>query len=423
MQYIIIGAGPAGVIAAETLRKTEPGCGIKLIGDEPEPPYSRMALPYYLNDKIDEAGTFLRKSDGYFQSNDIEIIQDRVTSLDTVKHCLQLEGMGEMNFDRLLIATGAHPVTPHVPGIDQEGIFTCWTLADARNIASRAKSGSQVVLIGAGFIGCIILEALVSRGVKLTVVEMEDRMVPRMMNQTAGGMIRDWCQSNGLNILTSSKLDAIEKNNGQLQLQLENESSLKADTVIIATGVRSNTGFLDGSNIEVDEGILVNEFLQSSIPEIYAAGDVCQGMDFSTGQYSVQAIQPTAADQGRLAALNMCGRQIRHQGCINMNVLDTLGLVSASFGLWEGIEGGESVELLDTERFHYLNLQFQEDTLIGAQSLGLTQHVGVIRGLIQTQLRLGKWKDRLLADPTRIMEAYLGTTQPIGYNSGIIQVT
>jgi NAD(P)H-nitrite reductase large subunit len=100
-----------------------------------------------------------------------------------------------------------------------------------------------------------------------------------------------------------------------------------------------------------------------------------------------------------------------HQGSVVMNVLDTLGLVSSSFGAWQGVEGGNSAELSDPGRFRYLSLQFKEDMLVGANCLGLTQHVGVLRGLIQSRLRLGKWRTRLEQDPTRIMEAYLGVTQ------------
>ena len=421
MQHVIIGAGPAGVIAAETLRKNDPSCSIKLVGDETEPPYSRMALPYYLIDDIDEAGTYLRKSGTHYEDLDIEVIRDRAASVDPGAHTLELESGATVNFDKLLVATGSHPIRPPIPGLDSPGVHSCWTLEDGRNIAQNASKGSDVILMGAGFIGCIILEALAERGVNLTVIEMEDRMVPRMMNQTAGNLIKQWCLDKGVNVLTSTRVEAIEQDGGsRLTVQLDNGERLGADVVISATGVRANIGFLEGSGIETDFGVLVNDRLQSSHPDVYAAGDVCQGRDFSTGEFSVQAIQPTAADHGRLAAMNMCGRDIRHQGSVNMNVLDTMGLVSTSYGLWMGVEGGESAELVDAEGYRYISLQFEDDVLVGAQALGLTNHVGVLRGLIQTRLKLGKWKDHLLHDPTRIMEAYLGATQSIGHNAALI---
>ena len=334
---------------------------------------------------------------------------------------MNLEQHDAINYDKLLIATGSHPITPPIEGMDLPGIHSCWTLEDGRNIVNKAKPGSNVVLMGAGFIGCIILESLALRKVNLTVIEMGDRMVPRMMDQTAGNMIKSWCQDKGVSVHTSTRVDAIEKGSGDsLKVKLDNGEVLDADLVISATGVAANIQFLEGSGLETDEGVLVNDRLQSNIADIYAAGDVCQGKDFSTGEYSVQAIQPTAADHGRIAAMNMAGKDTVHQGCVNMNVLDTMGLISSSYGLWMGIDGGESAKLCDNDRYRYLSLSFEDDVMVGAQAVGLTQHVGVLRGLIQTKLNLGKWKDHLIKDPTRIMEAYLANTQAIGHNAGVI---
>ena len=421
MKHVIIGAGPSGVIASETLRKMDPTSTVIMIGDEPEPPYSRMALPYYLNNKIDEKGTYLRKDSSHFSGKDIDVIRDRVSRLDPKSKSLTLDNHDPINYDKLLIATGSHPVSPPIEGMDLPGIHSCWTLEDGRNIIKKAKPGANVVLMGAGFIGCIILEALASRKVNLTVIEMGDRMVPRMMDQTAGNLIKDWCKDKSITVHTSTRVESIEQGSGDtLQVNLDNGERLSADLVISATGVAANIQFLESSGIETDFGIMVNNRLQSNFPDIYAAGDVCQGKDFSTGEYSVQAIQPTAADHGRIAAMNMAGKDTAHQGCVNMNVLDTLGLISSSYGLWMGVDGGESARLCDENRYRYLKLEFEDDILVGAQALGLTQHVGVLRGLIQTKLKLGKWKEHLLKDPTRIMEAYLANTQAIGHNAGVI---
>jgi len=423
MHHVIIGAGPSGVIAAETLRKIDPVSSVTIIGDEPEAPYSRMALPYLIINKIDESGTYLRKDPSHYSNKEIDVIRDRVSVIDSKAKTLELQDHDPVSYDKLLIATGSHPVRPPIEGMDLPGIHSCWTLEDGRNIIKKAKPGANVVLMGAGFIGCIILEALALRKVNLTVIEMGDRMVPRMMDQTAGNLIKDWCQKRGVAVHTSTKVEAIIKSgllNRGLKIKLSNGETLKADLVISATGVAANIQFLEGSGLETDFGVLVNDRLQSNVSDIYAAGDVCQGKDFSTGEYSVQAIQPTAADHGRIAAMNMAGRDTVHQGCINMNVLDTMGLISSSYGLWMGVDGGESAQLCDESHFRYLKLEFEDDVLVGAQALGLTQHVGVLRGLIQTKLKLGKWKNHLLKDPTRIMEAYLANTQAIGHNAGVI---
>ncbi len=422
MRHVIIGTGPAGVIAAETLRKLDPSAQITMIGDEPKPPYSRMAIPYYLSNRIDEHGTYLRKSGNHFESLDIEIRHDRVTGVLPEGKMVFLRSGSELVYDRLLIATGSRPITPPIPGIDLPGVHSCWTLEDARNIARLARPGAKVVLMGAGFIGCIILEALATRGTDLTVVEMENRMVPRMMNDRAGNLIKRWCENKGVKVHTATRVDGIERSQHHhpLVAKLDSGQTLDADLVIFATGVRPNIEFLQGSGIQTDYGVLVNERLEASIADVYAAGDVAQGLDFSTGQYTVQAIQPTAAEHGRIAANNMTGRILMHRGTINMNVLDTMGLISSSFGLWMGTDSNDSVELYDPERFRYLGLQFEEDRLVGASSLGHVEHVGVIRGLIQSKIRLKEWKDRLMHDPTRLMEAYLARTQAPGYNARVM---
>lgn len=421
MQHVIIGAGPSGIVAAEALRKLQPEARITLVGDEPEPPYSRMAIPYLLIKQIGEQGTWLRKTAGHYEAQRIEVLQGRAVALDRAAHRLTLADGNSLSYDKLLIATGSRPVAPPIPGMDLAGVTACWTLADARRIAATARPGARVVLMGAGFIGCIILEALARSGAALTVVEMGDRMVPRMMNDIAGGLIKDWCERRGVTVHTAMRVTAIEREGAALRVLLADGSTVAADLVVSATGVRPNIELVADTGIETDHGILVDRHLRTNDADVHAAGDVAQGMDFSTGEYSVQAIQPTAVDHGQIAARNMAGLAgAQHRGCVNMNVLDTLGLISSSFGLWMGAPGGDAAELLNRERFRYLNLQFADDVLVGATSLGLTDHVGVLRGLIQSRTRLGVWKERLVKDPTRLMEAYMASTQAIGFNAGVM---
>ncbi len=417
MQHLIIGAGPAGVVAAEALRKADPDAGIAIIGDEPEPPYSRMAIPYYLINNIDESGTYLRDPKQHFADLNIEVVQQKVDKIDTSGKTVTLGDGSSRGYDKLLLATGSHPISPPIPGLDLPQVHSCWTLEDARNIIKLAQSGSNVVLIGAGFIGCIILEALVKRGVNLTVVETGNRMVPRMLNDKAGGLLETWCKNKGIDVHTSCSVDAIsDAGNGQVDVSLSDGSKLDAALVITATGVKANTDLVADSDINVDQGILVNRRMQTSNPDVYAAGDVAQGVDFSTGNFEVQAIQPTATDHGRIAALNMAGQGDEHHGTLNMNVLDTVGLISCSFGLWMGVDGGDSAELYNADEFQYINLQFDDDQLVGASSVGKTQHVGVLRGLIESRIHLGEWKQRLMRDPTAIMEAYVACTQELSYS-------
>ena len=411
MNYLVLGAGPAGVIAAETLRRADADGAITLVGDEPEPPYSRMAIPYYMAEHVADEGTHLRHRDGHFERLGIALRKGRASALAPGAKTVTLAGGETLAYDRLLIATGSHPLRPPIPGMDLAGVENCWTLEDARRIVAATRPGARVVLMGAGFIGCIILEALAARKVELTVVEMAERMLARMMDDIGGDMIARWCAARGVRVLTGTRVTGIERTADGLSLALSNGEALAADLVVSATGVAPNLDFLEGSGIETDAGILVDAHLATSAADVYAAGDVAQGPTFPSGRKEVHAIQPTASEHGRIAARNMAGHATRYRGSLAMNVLNTVGLISSSFGAWDGVEGGDRAHVADRDRFKYLRVEFAGDRLVGALAIGLTEHVGVIRGLIQTGVRLGRWKEALMRDPHLVMSAYLAGTQ------------
>jgi NADPH-dependent 2,4-dienoyl-CoA reductase/sulfur reductase-like enzyme len=437
MKHVIIGNGPAGLVAAETLRRLQPEAEITLIGDEAEPPYSRMAIPYFLIGKISDTGTHLRKTHDHYAKERLHMIEGKVVKVDAVKKCIEFASGERLPYDRLLIATGSQPLRPKVTGMDLPNVHTCWTIDDARAIAAKASPGARVLQIGAGFIGCIIMEALAARGVKLTVVEMGDRMVPRMMTAKAGSMIRQWVEKKGVAVHVNAGVTRIEavgtgksllgkivdvvmgggsSAGSGMKVSLSTGASLEVDLVICAAGVAPNTAFLAGSGVAVERGIRVDAGMRTSVADIYAAGDVSEAPGFHTGLPELNAIQPNAADQARVAAHNMAGGEAVSGGSLAINVLDTLGLISTSFGQWQGVgkeQGGEGVELVDEASYRYLSLQFKGDVLIGATSIGWTEHVGALRGLVQTQAALGDWKARLLNDPTCFMAAYLATAQKV----------
>ncbi len=412
MNHVIIGAGPAGVTAAEEIRRLDPSAEITLISHEPEPPYARMAIPYLIKNQIGESGTFIRVSDTHFEDLKINLLEAEIESVDAAGKTLNLRGGESLAYDKLLIASGGTPLTPPIAGIDLPGVTPCWTLDNARQIIERAVANAHIVLIGAGFISTTIVEALVERGGSLTIVEMEDRLIPRMMDSQGAGIIRKWCEARGVTIKTSARVDSISQAGERLSVSIAGQDAIEADLVISATGVAPNIGFLDGSGIDTDMGILVDEYLTTSHPDIYAAGDVAQAPDMLAGGKTVMAVQPVAAEHGRLAGINMAGgNSLAWNGSINMNVLDMLGLVSCSFGLWEGVDGGDYAELYKPEQNKYIKLQFEEDRLVGASSVGYTDHVGVFQGLIMGKVSLGEWKEKLMKDPTQIMNAWIGSTQ------------
>jgi NAD(P)H-nitrite reductase large subunit len=259
--------------------------------------------------------------------------------------------------------------------------------------------------------------------VQLSVVEMGDRMVPRMMGPTAGGMIRDWVEAKGVQVFTGTKVESISAGK-PLQVKLSNGKTVEADLVISAAGVRPAIGYLEKSGVNCLLGVLTDEHMQTNVPGVFAAGDCAEALDKISGKMIVSAIQPNAAEQARVAAANMVAyaakQAMRSQlkGVTQINVLDTLGLISTSFGDWQGVPGGEHVELTDKPAGRHLSLQFKDDVLVGCNSVGWTEHVGVMRGLVEGQVHLGAWKDTLKNDPTLLMEAYLASAQAQGQWSG-----
>ena len=335
-----------------------------------------------------------------------------MVKVDSTAHKVILEDGSVVEYDKLLVATGAEPIIPPVSGMDDPRVQQCWHLEDAERIIELAKPGARAVQVGAGFIGCIILESWVMREVNLTVVEMGPRMVPRMLGEKAGGLLKTWCESKGVVVHTGTTVEAIESDDQELRVVLATGDVYPADVVIVSTGVKPNIGFLEDVDIDIDQGIEVDQFMQTSVADIYAAGDCAQGLDFSTGKTAVHAVQPTATEHGRIAAHNMAiENSLPYKGSLNMNILDTLGLVTCSFGAWEGVEGGDSAELYNPDNYQYVNLQFKDDLLVGANLVGYHEHLGVLRGLIEARISLGPWKEGLMKNPIGLMEAYIGVTQ------------
>jgi NAD(P)H-nitrite reductase large subunit len=406
MHHLIIGAGPAGVRAAEMLRRLDANAEITLIDGEGEAPYSRMAIPYVLEGKIEEQGTWLHRPLSWYSENSIALARGRAAALDAASKQVKLQDGTTLGYDRLLVCTGARAMKPPVPGLTGPRVQHCWTLDDARAIMNLARPGARVVLMGAGFIGCIILEALVKRGVRLTVVEIEDRMVPRMLDEVAGSMLKRWSESKGVDVRTSTAIEEVTDTPEQLKVRLSDGEVLDADLLVVAAGVTPNIEFMEETGVERRAGVIVNARMETSLPDVWAAGDCAEGCDFSTGDLNTLAIQPVAVEQAAIAAKNMAGMEAEYHCALPMNVLDTLGLITTSFGRHEGV-GGERAVLRNDDEWRYIRLEFDGDVLVGAQTAGHVNMIGVLRGLIQGRMPLKGWNEKLLKHPGRVAEAYV----------------
>lgn len=417
-QHIIIGGGPAATNACETIRQFETDSQITLICDEPA--HSRMALPYWLSGQIPREQTHTGDGD-YFSRLDVEpLIGLAVDKIDTASKSVTLSDGSTRPFDTLLLATGSKPLGLPIPGSDLPGVQSLWSLADTEKALATVNGNSQprVTLVGAGFIGCIVLNAMYKRGWDLTVVERDSHMLPRMLNADAAAHVHRWVEQKGIKLHCGTSLQKIEAgDNGTNQLHLDNGTVIDSDLVIIATGVGPNIQLATDAGIETDHGILVDSHLRTNIPDILAAGDVAQGPAMLETERQVHAIQPTAVDHGRIAGANMAGQSIEYPGSLLMNVLDVCGLQCASFGRWDD-ESADVMTMSNESSSIYRSLLWTGDKITGsifvgrANDMGMLTDVGMVKGFIQTQTSAGSWKEYLRENPFDIRRAFIATKVP-----------
>lgn len=412
VKHVIVGAGPAGTYAIDTIRALDPEAEITLVCDEPA--YARMALPYFLAGQVPEAQT-LTADDAYFQRQRVNaLIGVRATVLDTSKQELGLSDGRRLTYDRLLLATGSTAQRLDIPGADEPGVETLWTLADAN--AALANTKSSACLIGAGFIGFIILNALHKRGLRLSVVEIADHVLPRMLDADAAKMVEGYLVGQGIDVRTGQEVSAIRA--GSLKnVVFKSGESVSADLVVLATGIRANTELARAAGIETGAGIRINQRCQTSAPGVYAAGDCAEGLDLLTGDPVVHAIQPTAVDHGRVAGANMAGKIVDYPGSLSLNILDVCGLQCASFGRWDGT-GLESQVISNPDLPIYRKIVWDGDRIVGAIFAGpmndvcMLNDVGMVKGFIQTRAELERWKEYIYDFPADLRRPYVGAGIP-----------
>jgi NAD(P)H-nitrite reductase large subunit len=301
-----------------------------------------------------------------------------------------------------------------VPGADDAGVHSFWTLDQARTVLSGITAGTQVVMVGAGFIAFTILNSILKLGAKLSIVEIAPQILPRMIDRTGAEIVEGWLQRHGVEVRTGAHLQAIEDVSGRKRLRFQESGELEADLVIMATGIRTNLDWLAGAGIEVNRGVVVDDHLRSSVPNVYAAGDVAEGRDFVTGERAVHAIEPTAMEHGRIVGANMAGQPLAYRGSLLMNIVDVADLEIASFGAWDS-GTAEVSSVVKPDQPAYRKLLWQGDRLIGAIILGVstdiwtTNDVGMLKGLVQSGSGLGPWKEYLRRNPFDIKKAFLAS--------------
>ena len=302
-RHLVIGGGTAGVNAMRTIRteESEPS-DMTLVSAEK--PYSRMVLPYYLDRSIAESHVYTATAKVLAGWGVKTHLGRRAAALDTRASVCTLDDGTTIEYDDCLIATGSSPVRAPVPGADGRGVHSFWTLDQAKSVLAEIAPGGHVVMVGAGFIAFTILNSILALGAKLTIVEIAPRILPRMVDETGARLVADWLIRNGVSIRTGAQLVSIDEVGvgnrradvrGRKRLRFANGADLVADVVIMATGIRTNLEWLKDSGIVIERGIRVDAHLRSSVPTVYAAGDVAEGRDLVTGAPAVHAIERGAS--------------------------------------------------------------------------------------------------------------------------------
>jgi NAD(P)H-nitrite reductase large subunit len=412
-RHVIVGGGTAGMNAITTIREIDHGAS-EIVLIAAERPYSRMVLPYFLARNITESHVFTANPSRLAQLKVTPHIGRRASNLDTNTKALTLDNGAVVEYDDLLIATGSSPVRAPVPGADGAAVHSFWTLDQARDVLKGITAGTHVVMVGAGFIAFTILNSILKLGAKLHIVEIAPQILPRMVDRTGAEIVEGWLKRHGVEVRTAAQLQAIEDLDGRKRLRFQGSRDLEADMVIMATGIRPNLEWLSGSGVQVNRAVVVDDHLRSSVPNVYAAGDVAEGRDFVSGERTIHAIEPTAMEHGRIVGANMAGQPLAYRGSLLMNIVDVAHLEIASFGAWDSATA-EISTVVKLDGPAYRKLLWQGDRLIGAIILGVstdiwtTNDIGMLKGLVQSGSGLGTWKEYLRRNPFDIKKAFLAS--------------
>ena len=381
---VIVGSGAAGISAAEAIRGADRDADITVISEEPCLAYSRVLLHHYIGGEIDERGLYIRPEKFYKDLRILPLIGAKVKEIDPDKQIIRLADESEMKFDELLISTGSSPQKPPLKGVDGERIHTMWTLNDARNIRSSLKRCREAIVVGASFIGMKALDALIETGLKITVVDIMDRIMPRSLDLDGSRIVQKHLEARGVKFCLGVRSVEIEDfKKTRKALLLEDGTSLLGDMILMTTGAKPNIKIVKDGPLAKNEGILVDETLRTNVPHIFAAGDCAEGIDVLTGHRKRYGLWHIAVAQGRIAGLNMTGKNLIYNGALEMNTVTILGFPIIMIGKTTIGSGNEwREEVFAHKRAVYRKFLFEKDRLVGAILMGYVRDAGLIGYLI-----------------------------------------
>jgi NAD(P)H-nitrite reductase large subunit len=425
MKYVIIGSGVAGIAAVEAIRSVSPfgrGQGegeIVMVSDDPHGYYSRPGLAYYLTGELHDKALFPRTAEDYRQLN-FRYVRGRVANIQREEKMLVLADQTQISYDKLLVATGAQAIPLDIPGADLEGVLKLDHMEDAKNILKFARRGRSAVVVGGGITALELTEGLLAQGMKVHYLLRGDRYWSNVLDEQESRIIEHRLTEEGAILHHHAELkEALGKRGRVHAVRLTNGQTLKCNLLAYAIGIRPRLELAKQARLEVDRGILVNEYLQTNDPAIFAAGDAAQVYDPTVGKYILDSLWGPARQQGHAAGLNMAGRQTAYLKAAPFNVTRLAGLTTTIIGTVGrgmdedviGIARGDSEtwrQLPDAMvaqsgfEVNRLRLVVGEKNLLGALVMGDQKLSLPLEKLITGNVDISPIRTRLLAPDARV---------------------
>jgi nitrite reductase (NADH) large subunit len=390
MKHLIIGNGIAGLNAARAIRESDGTAEIAMVSDEKFPPYSRPMICQVLDGSQPHAKLPLYSEDIYEALQVTPVLGARAVALDVDARTVRLADGRQLDYDRLLIASGADARRLKVPGAELDNIFTMRTETDVRRQLAAVDGARQALVLGGGLVGFKAAYGLLRQGLPVTMLITSGYPLAMQVDEIAGRIIQNELEANGLTVRVGVSAVGFEGNGRVTRAALDNGERIDCDLVVIGKGVLPSLDFVPRERVTVDLGIVVDDYLQSSVPDVYAAGDTAEAVDIARQRRWVNAIWPEAAVQGRIAGQNMAGRRVRYPGSLSRNVmrvydLDVMTLGYANPGPDEDLR---TVRFGGQDHGYYRRLVFRGDLLVGAVLINRIEQGGVLRALIENRVSI-----------------------------------
>lgn len=398
-QFIVIGNSAAGIACVEAIRQRDKESRIAVFSDENYPSYCRCLISYYLAQDVKEDKLVYRPETFYKKNNADVFLNKKISRVDPKKNRITCEDKTVLNYDSLLIATGASPKFPETPGIKKGGVFGFRTIKDIKEIEGRVPVTKAACVLGGGLIGLKAAYALKKRNISVKVVIKSRQVLSQMLDFEAAELVKRRLEENGIDIILGQDVKEIIGEGDIRAIKLDSGKAFESSMVIVGKGVSSNIGLIKDTEIEFNEGIITNEFLQTNVSNIYAAGDVCENYDITLGRRSVNALWPIAVEQGRVAGANMAGDKVVYEGSLGINSIEFFGLPVVSLGVFKtgGRDGDfEELKISNEKETCYKKLLLKNNILVGAVLVGDIRPSGVLLRLIREKIDVSSIKDKLL---------------------------